>query len=341
MEGWDEILRPDLPKDIVIQSWRGQASLAEAAKEGYRGILSSGYYLDLGQSASQHYAVDPLAQGASALTPEQQQQVLGGEACMWSEYVSPENIDSRIWPREAAIAERLWSPQSTKDVDSMYQRLERVSRELEWLGLTHDSSYFPMLRRIAGSDDTAALRVLADIVEPVKGYTRESTSPVEPTSMMPLNRLIDAARPESDVARRFGSLVNLLISGQASAENKDEMRSLLALWLGNQAKLQPLAQQSFLLKEVVPVSDALNGLASIGIQAMDYLDRSQAAPAEVRAQQLGFLQQASQPKAQVLIMIAPSIGKLVEASAGQQAADNSRPSPADEAGRTSIVPSQR
>jgi len=43
MEGWDEILRPDMPKAIVIQSWRGQKSLADAAQQGYRGILSSGY----------------------------------------------------------------------------------------------------------------------------------------------------------------------------------------------------------------------------------------------------------------------------------------------------------
>jgi hexosaminidase len=317
MEGWDEILRPDLPKDIVIQSWRGQASLGDAAKQGYRGLLSWGYYLDLNQPASQHYAVDPLANGAAEVTSEQKAQILGGEACMWSEYVSPENIDSRIWPRAAAIAERLWSPQSTQDVNSMYLRLEAVSRNLEWLGLTHNSSYVPMLRRIAGSDDIAALRVLADIVEPVKGYTRESTSPVEPTSAMPLNRLIDAARPESDVARHFADLVNLLIAGQATAENKDEIRSLLALWLANQAKLQSLDRQSFLLKEVLPVSEALNGLATVGIQAMDYLDRGERPPGEWRAQQLAFVQQASQPKAQVVIMIAPSIGKLVEASDSQ------------------------
>src|ERR1700680_808681 len=178
MEGWDEILRPDLPKSIVIQSWRGQASLAEAAKQGYRGLLSSGYYLDLIQPASQHYAVDPLAGVAADLTPEQKQRILGGEACMWSEYVSPEDIDSRIWPRTAAIAERLWSPQSTADVNAMYQRLEEVNRELDWMGLTHNSSYFPMLRRIAGSDDIAGLKALADVVEPVKGYKRGSTSPV-------------------------------------------------------------------------------------------------------------------------------------------------------------------
>ena len=59
MMGWDEILNPELPKSIVIQSWRGQQSLATAATEGYRGLLSSGYYLDLNQpAAAQHYAAD-------------------------------------------------------------------------------------------------------------------------------------------------------------------------------------------------------------------------------------------------------------------------------------------
>ena len=47
MEGWDEILDPDLPKDIVIQSWQGQKSLVHAARQGYAGLLSAGYYLDL------------------------------------------------------------------------------------------------------------------------------------------------------------------------------------------------------------------------------------------------------------------------------------------------------
>ena len=195
MVGWDEILRPDLPKDIVVQSWRGQDSLAAAAKQGYRGILSFGYYVDLMWPASRHYAVDPISGAAANLSPDEKQRILGGEACMWSEYVSPENIDSRIWPRTAAIAERLWSPQDVTDVNSMYQRLENVSRWLDWLGLTHNSSYGPMLRRIAGSNDISALRTFTDVVEPVKDYNREEIAVVEATSLSPLNRVIDAARP--------------------------------------------------------------------------------------------------------------------------------------------------
>jgi len=153
MMGWDEILAPELPKDIVIQSWRGQQSLADAARQGYRGLLSNGYYIDLMQPASQHYAADPLSGPAARLTPEEKQRVLGGEAAMWTEYVSPENLDSRVWPRTAAIAERLWSPQEVADVNSMYRRLKGISVQMEWLGLAHNSAYILMLERLANSTD--------------------------------------------------------------------------------------------------------------------------------------------------------------------------------------------
>src|SRR6266481_5919723 len=133
MMGWDEVLHPDLPKTVVIQSWRGQESLATAARQGYSGLLSFGYYLDLMWPASRHYAVDPMSGAAASLNQEERSRILGGEACMWSEWVTPENIDSRIWPRNAAIAERLWSPQEIKDVNSMYARLGEESWRLESL----------------------------------------------------------------------------------------------------------------------------------------------------------------------------------------------------------------
>ena len=73
---------PGVPKSIVIQSWRGADSLAAAAKQGYRGILSSGYYLDLGWSAARHYAVDPMGGAAASLSPSEQQNILvANRAC--------------------------------------------------------------------------------------------------------------------------------------------------------------------------------------------------------------------------------------------------------------------
>src|SRR5579863_8734814 len=169
MAGWDEILQPDLPKSILIQSWRGEKSLAAAAREGYPGILSAGYYLDLMQPASQHYAVDPLHGEAADLAPEQKKLILGGEAAMWEELATAENLDSRLWPRLAAIAERFWSPESVSDVGSMYDRLESVNFWLEWLGLTQRSNLELMLRRLAEPDvDLTPLRRFASAFEPVK-----------------------------------------------------------------------------------------------------------------------------------------------------------------------------
>jgi len=320
--GWDEVFIPGVPKDIVIQSWRGQESLAKAAAQGYHGILSNGYYLDLGWSTARHYAVDPASGPAANLTPDQQQLILGGESCMWAEYVNSENIDSRIWPRNAAIAERLWSPQSVTDIASMYSRLHTVSAQLEWLGLTHRTYYPQMLRRIAGHAATpeqlTALRTLADVVEPVKDYTREASAPAEPTSATPLNRLVDAIPLESDAARRFSEQVDKFVSASCrDADAAAQLRVQLITWRDNDARLRPLTQTSFLVKEVAATSQGLSALASVGLAALDHLPKGSPAPDDWKAQQLAIIEQAKTPKSQLLLMPTPAIQKLVEAvSAG-------------------------
>jgi hexosaminidase len=316
MLGWDEILRPDLPNSIVIQSWRGPDSLAQAARQGYRGLLSSGYYVDLMWSAERHYLTEPLSGSAASLTAEEQKRVLGGEACMWAEYVSPENVDSRIWPRTAAIAERLWSPPEVRDVASIYQRLEEVSQRLEWLGLTHNSSYRSMLRRIAGTEDVSSLQVLTDVLEPVKDYTREQTASGPATSASPLNRVVDAVRPESLTARQFAGEVDALVAGSSRPGGEIRVRDLLRRWRDNQLELQPLLEKSLLLKEAAPFSRNLSALGAAGLSALDYLDRGEAAPPAWVSQQLQVVDEAKKPEAQLLLVVAPAVAKLVQASAG-------------------------
>jgi hexosaminidase len=314
MEGWDEILRPDLPKSIVIQSWRGQTSLAGAANLGYRGLLSSGYYLDLMYPASQHYAVDPMSGAAAALSGEEKGRILGGEACEWSEYASPENIDSRIWPRTAPIAERLWSPQNVTDVASMYTRMEAVSRQLEGLGLTHNSYYEPMLRRIAGIEDLGPVRTLADVVEPVKEYAREEQAVAEATSFTPLNRLVDAAHPESDKVREFSIMVDSYLAGTLDATTKAAMRQWLASWRDNDAALQPVIAGSFLLQDDAALSRSLSVAGRAGLQAMDFIEGKQRPTSDWIAQQTALLTDAAKPSAQLLLMVVPPVQKLLAAS---------------------------
>jgi hexosaminidase len=311
MVGWDEIMHGDLPKDVVIQSWRGQQSLADAARQGYRGLLSYGYYLDLMQPASQHYAIDPLGNSAAALSPEEQQRILGGEGCMWAEFMSQENIDERIWPRAAAIAERLWSPQQVRDGDSMYTRLHSVSDQLDWMGLMHRVSSRRMLERLGGSNDIEALRVLSQAVEPVKGYARARGHIYETTT--PLNRMVDAVPPESDTARTFAALVQKLLNRQATPDEVASIRDQLGVWVDNDAKVQPLLQQMALLQELSPLSMSLKAVAQTGLEALDYVNSDRHPPAGWREQQLDLLKQAEQPQAELLDMIAPSVQKLVEA----------------------------
>ena len=320
MIGWDEILDPSLPKDITIQSWRGPASLAAAAKQGYRGLLSNGYYLDLGWPAARHYAVDPMSGDAANLSPEEKQRILGGESCMWSEYVNAENVDSRIWPRNAAIAERLWSPEEVHDPASMYTRLDSISARLEWLGLTHRTYYRRMLQRIAGSaatpDEFTALRTLTDLVEPVKDYTRQQTALAEATSLTPMNRVVDAVPLESDTGRRFGELVDKFVSTSClDAEIEARLRTHLLLWRDNDAKLQPLAQRSLLVQEVAGRSQDLSALASAGLSALHAVSKRQPAPDTWKVQQFAIMEQLKKPKAQLLLIPIPAVQKLVEAAA--------------------------
>jgi len=322
MVGWDEVIAPGFPPETVIQSWRGQNSLAEAIQLGYHGILSYGYYLDMMSPASKHYLVDPMAENTALLNDEEKSRIFGGEACMWSEYVTAENIDSRIWPRTAVIAERLWSPQSTIDVASMYNRLTAESIRLESIGLTHRASENRMLRRIAGTDDIAALRVLADVVEPVKEYDRENIGmPGSITS--PLNRLIDAIPPESETARRFASQVDALIAGKfQDATLEKQIRAELAIWSLNDAQLRPLYGTSYIVKEVEPVSQNLSALGQTGLQALDYIDKGQPPPADWLAQNAQAIKQAEGKKADLLLMIVPSIEKLVNVSATAASSKN-------------------
>jgi hexosaminidase len=305
-EGWDEILAPGLPKNIVIQSWRGQKSLAEAARQGYSGILSNGYYLDLMYPASRHYAVDPLNEDTAGLTPEQRARVLGGEAAMWVEYASPETIDSRIWPRMAVIAERLWSPQNVRDVESMYRRMEATSRWLEWVGLTHRLHYHLMLQRLAGDAPLEPLATLASLVEPVKDYERGETA--DYTQQTPLNRLVDAARPESIAAREFNRDVKTM--------DRVKLRRTLERWRDNHVALDPIIREREILSDALPLSAALTDVATIGLAAVDSVEgRSGKPSAQWVAESRAKLADAKKQKGPLLLMVVPGIETLVDQAA--------------------------
>ena len=314
MIGWDEVLNPALPKSTVIQSWRRQAALAEAAAQGYSGILSSGYYLDHLSPASYHYSVDPLAGAGAQLNSEAAARILGGEACMWAELVDAETVDSRIWPRAAAIAERLWSPRETADGASMYDRLEAISRALEWTGVRHRDNYAAMLDRLAGGRPAGPLRRLADVCEALGLGPRRAAA--DYTTQTPLNRLVDAARPESERVRSLerGARV-VAAAGAGSAPDSVRLREEFRQWMANDAAFQELAEGNSLLDEARPLSKDLARLGSMGTATLNYLQSGKPAPAEWLARQARELARISKPSAEINLAAARPVKVLLDALA--------------------------
>lgn len=269
MIGWDEILQPGLPMDAVIQSWRGKEGLKDAATKGHNVILSNGYYIDLVQPAWKHYANDPAPLDLK-LTPEQEKLILGGEATMWAELVTPETIDSRIWPRTAAIAERLWSPRQIQNPYDMYRRLSVINMQLEEVGIQNIRNQEMMLRRLAKTYTVEPLVNLVNVVEPLKEYSRHSQGIAYSTDL-PFTRLPDIAFPESEVARNFKILCEQLVTKKDTSA-KAEIEKQLLKWKNNHTEVVKLAQSNPALSEWEKLSGILYDVASIGLESLYFLN---------------------------------------------------------------------
>jgi hexosaminidase len=286
MIGWDEILHPAMPENVVIHSWRGKDGLVAAAKAGHASVLSNGYYIDLMQPAVDHYLNDPLPEDIG-FNDAEKSRIYGGEATMWSEHVTVETVDSRIWPRTAAIAERLWSPQEVKDVADMYRRLDIIAIQLEELGLTHVKNREMMMRRLTGGYDVEPLRVLADVVEPLKIYKRNAGNIYR--SYSPYTLLPDIAVADAKDARTFRERVDTYVE---SGNGEQQLRQQLVEWKENHAAFQQLAADAPALREALPLSESLSELAALALQHLDgspvavqaVLDKSRQSAARVELQ---------------------------------------------------------
>jgi hexosaminidase len=208
--GWDEIVDDALPRDAIVQSWRGAASRDRALAAGFDCVFSAGYYLDLFYPADIHYAFDPegspealaaveaglrddprlghvkgglgwatafnaAAEGREAAAQARRTgRVLGGEACLWSELVDSGVLDQRLWDRLPAVAERLWSRADVVDVESLYRRRDAfvtlLARRTE---IDLDAAFTRRLESWGlAAREQRALAPLFSAIEPVKWYAR-------------------------------------------------------------------------------------------------------------------------------------------------------------------------
>ncbi|XP_041825793.1 beta-hexosaminidase subunit beta isoform X2 [Melanotaenia boesemani] len=148
---WQEVFDNDvkLKPDTVVHVWMGSGSDTEMSKvtaAGYTTILSAPWYLDYisyAQDWQKYYKVEPLNFNG---TEEQKKLVIGGEACLWGEYVDATNLTPRLWPRASAVAERLWSAKDVTDINDAFNRLSAHRCRMVKRGIPAEplfSSYCP------------------------------------------------------------------------------------------------------------------------------------------------------------------------------------------------------
>ena len=308
MIGWDEMLAPDLPPNIVVQSWRSSSWTTRAAQQGHDVIVSAGMYLDWLTPSDGLHRMDPFdmrAFGLSAadrvalrgtrletsipegfvtdtllqLAASDERHVLGGEAAMWTELVTEEKLDAAIWPRTAAIADLLWSPRASAAppvVDRLEsvprtfdERMRAVSNVLERVGVQHRTGPLAMRRRLAPANGDA-LEVLATALEPVKYYAHNHKARGQSTPPQSFAELADALSPESEVATRFNRLARTWVPFDRS--NGDELRATLARWRDQARGMDSLIARYPALADARDASHELSLLATGALEAMDMME---------------------------------------------------------------------
>jgi len=279
--------------------------LVEAVKSGYKTVLSNGYYIDLMYPIESHYSVDPMPKGV-VLTDEEKARILGGEATMWTELATPATIDSRIWPRTAAIAERFWSDEKVTDINNLRKRLKTVSFRLEELGLLHLKSKEGLLRNISNNQKSDALLDLSNVCEPLKGYTRNSEG-TEYKMYSPLTLFADVCTPDASDVLDFNQAVTDFLNNK-SAENQAKVASYLNKWIKMNADLKTLSSNAPLVQPVLPLS---KNLSDISEQLLLKIEKKQ----NVDASLLNDLLEKCDSKehADVELAVYNSLKKLVQA----------------------------
>ena len=312
MIGWEELFSKELPKDVIVQVWQNSAYLKKALENGNPTLLSKGFYLDIFMPAYIHYANPDLP---SILASSSENLLKGGEAAQWTEMADKNNIETRIWPRAAAIAERLWSPSTVNDVDDMYRRLFIISKQLDQQGLLHIVNYERSLRLYTNDEDYSALKTLTDVLTPIKGYKKLLARVSMPAARLyqtaPLIEASDFLFVDSEVEWKFRAAVRSYL------QNKDVLSekiidNYLTLWQNNHKTLENLFATTKQLEQIKEHSRNLSIVAAIGKTALDKIKAGTAPLNEWINECMESLKNASRPYGESELAIVSEIEALIK-----------------------------
>jgi hexosaminidase len=309
MIGWEELFSNNLAKDVTVQVWQNGTYTKRALDNGNPVLISKGFYLDVFMPAYIHYNNPDLPAGPGASA----RQLRGGEAAQWTEVADKTNIETRIWPRAAAVAERLWSDSVNNDIDDLYRRLFVLSEQLDESGLQHVADYERALRRYT-NDNILPLKTLTDLLAPVKGYKKMFAQLMMPASVSyqaaPLIQVSDIVFVDSKVKWQFRAALKSYFEHKDIA-SESILRDYLTRWQKNSDQLKDLLVASAQLKRVEEHSRNLSAVAAIGLEALDRL-KAGTSDANWINEKLAILKTANQVYAETELSIIPEIEAIVK-----------------------------
>lgn len=346
--GWEEVADGEIDDGILVQAWRSSQATAHITAQNNRAIVSAGYYLDLLRPGTNHYAIDPLdvmatppdnphdvlgPAPAAALSRRQQDVVIGAEAALWSEVVTDEMVDGRLWPRAALLAERFWSPVSVRDPVSAQRRAVPVQEGLRLGGLIDDAQRHRMSARLAPADATA-VATLASATAPIRNFGRlwelfATLRKGGPLRVPEFNTPADIAAPDSIEAYSLAVRIEDFIAGRRG--DTQALRSALAVFHDNHARFIAASRGQPVLEKALPVSADVAALAQAGLDAIALIESGarpsprwkQDAEALLKRQHEAEAASSSipkslsgivQPPANLLVGIRPAIERLLRAA---------------------------
>ncbi len=191
--GWDEILEGGLAPEATVMSWRGTEGGIAAARLGHDVVMTpnshayfdayqgrpefeppaGGGYLTLGKV----YSFEPVPE---ELAPEQAAHILGGQSCLWTEFVpDARQAEYMMLPRLAAMSEVLWSPKDRRDPRHFFSRIEPQLRRYQAAGYTYARSLYSVL--MSAVLDTVKRQALVSLTNesgdtPIR-YTLDGATP--------------------------------------------------------------------------------------------------------------------------------------------------------------------
>ncbi len=306
MIGWDELFSKNLSKEVLVQVWSPMSAptlVQQIASQGNPVILSKGFYLDQFMPAYVHYNLEMPSE-----------EILGGEAAQWTEIADAENIETRIWPCAAAIAEKFWSSKTVTDPMDLYRRLFITSDRLSESGLLHISNYDRMVLRFSAGYSYEDTKKLIDVLTPVKGYKRMFgfiTLPVSATyQSAPLIRAADIAWVDARAKWEFRKKVTEYLQTK-SKSSEWAIREQLKKWASSYDELKPLFESSALAKEIMQHSKNLSALSTACLQAMDNFNSDTKPTEQWLKDQQALLESAKGSYGEVELAVLPELSALI------------------------------